>query len=138
MSRQIITRNGKPEFVVIPIEEWLQIEESLEERIDSEAVRAFLRNPEETFPDSVVAALLNDEHPVAVYRKHRELTQASLARAAGTSAVYLSQIERGQRRAGRKLTANLARALRVPPDLLEPTAIARPPRRRAARTTARR
>ena len=134
MSRQIITRNGKPEFVVIPIEEWRRIEATLEDRIDAAAVRAFLDHPTETFPDSVIAAILDGAHPVAAYRRYRGLTQAQLARAAGTSAVYLSQIERGGRRAGRTLLAKLAQALAVPVDLLDPI---QSPRRRAAGASAR-
>lgn len=119
MTRQIINQGGKPAFVVIPIDEWRRIEATLEDRIDARAVRAFLKTPAETFPDSVAAALLEGVHPVKALREHRHLTQAQLAKAAGTSAVYISQIERGGRRAGRKLLAKLAKALGVDRDLLE-------------------
>jgi PHD/YefM family antitoxin component YafN of YafNO toxin-antitoxin module len=44
MNKQIIKKGGKPAFVVIPIEEWRRIEATLEERADTAAVRAFLRN----------------------------------------------------------------------------------------------
>jgi hypothetical protein len=64
MSRQIITRGGKPAFVVIPIEEWRRIEATLEDRTDAAAVRAFLKNPTETFPDAVVSAILNGTSPL--------------------------------------------------------------------------
>ncbi len=119
MSKQIIKENGKPAFVVIPWKEWQRIESVLEDRADSEAVRAFLENPEESFPEDVVHALaIEREHPLKVFRSYRGLTQAALARAAGTSAVYLSQIERGRRSPGRKLLAKLARALDIDADLL--------------------
>jgi DNA-binding XRE family transcriptional regulator len=95
----------------------------LEDRVDAAALRAFLRNPTETFPDSVVAAILDGTHPVKALREHRRMTQTELAKAAGTRPVYLSQIERGQRRAGRKLRAKLGRALRVDSDLLRPEAV---------------
>lgn len=119
MSKQVITRNGKPAFVVIPIEEWHRIEATLEDRADAASVRAFLNDPTETFPDSVVAAILDGVHPLKALREHRGMTQAKLAKIAGTSSVYISQIERGRRRAGRKLRAKLAKALHVEPDLLE-------------------
>jgi len=119
MSRQIITQDGKPAFVVIPIEEWRRIEATLEDRADSAAVRAFLKSPTETFPDAVVAAIVGGTHPLKALRKHRGLTQAQLAKACATSAVYVSQIERGERRAGRKLLAKLGKALHVEPSLLE-------------------
>ena len=118
MSRQIITRDGKPAFVVVPIEEWRRIEETLEDRADAAAVRAFLANPAETFPDTVVAAILDGSHPLKALRKHRGMTQAQVAKACATSAIYISQIERGERHAGRKLRAKLGKALRVAPRLL--------------------
>jgi ribosome-binding protein aMBF1 (putative translation factor) len=119
VSKQIIRQGGKPAFVVVPIDEWRRIEAILEDRIDTAAVRDFLRNPSETFPDSVVSAILNGTTPVKAIREHRGLTQVQLARSTGTSAVYLSQIERGERRAGRKLMSKLAKALGVEPDLLD-------------------
>lgn len=118
MSRQIITQGGKPAFVVIPIEEWRRIEATLEDRTDAAAARSFLRNPTETFPDTVVAAILDGASPLKALREHRGLTQAGLAKACATSAVYISQIERGGRRAGRKLLAKLGKALNVDAGLL--------------------
>jgi ribosome-binding protein aMBF1 (putative translation factor) len=119
MSRQIITQGGKPAFVVIPIEEWRRIEATLEDRTDAAAVRTFLKNPTETFPDDVVSAILSGTSPLKALREHRGLTQAGLAKASTTSAVYISQIERGERRAGRKLLAKLGKALQVEAGLLE-------------------
>jgi DNA-binding XRE family transcriptional regulator len=119
MNRQIIKKDGKPAFVVIPIDEWRRIEATLEERADTAAVRAFLSNPSETFPDAVVAAILEGTHPTKAMREHRGMTQVELARAGGTSSVYISQIERGKRRPGRRLLAKLAQALGVASDLLE-------------------
>jgi transcriptional regulator with XRE-family HTH domain len=118
---QIINRNGKPAFAVIPIEEWNRIQEIIEDRADVAAVRAHQVNPGQSFPDAVLGTLLDGAHPVKVFREHRGLTQAELAKAAGTSAVYLSQIERGERPAGRKLLPRLAEALRVDIDMLEDT-----------------
>jgi DNA-binding XRE family transcriptional regulator len=119
MRRQIINQGGKPAFVVIPIEEWRRIEATLEDRADAAAVRAFLKRPTETFPDSVVAAILDGAHPLKALREHRGMTQSALAKASSTSAVYISQIERGERRAGRKLRVRLGKALRVEPALLD-------------------
>ena len=85
MNKQIIKKGGKPAFVVIPIEEWRRIEATLEDRADTVAVRAFLKNPTETFPDSVVAAILEGTHPVKAMREHRGMTQAKLAQAGGTT-----------------------------------------------------
>lgn len=121
MSRQVINQGGKPAFVVIPIDEWRRIEATLEDRIDAAAVRAFAENRGETFPDSVVASILDGAHPLKAMREYRSMTQAELAKSSGTSAVYISQIERGDRHAGRKLRTKLGKALRVEADLLECT-----------------
>jgi ribosome-binding protein aMBF1 (putative translation factor) len=88
------------------------------DRADAATVRTFLKNPTETFPDTVVAAILDGAHPVKAMREHRGMTQAELAKLARTSAVYVSQIDRGRRRSGRRLLAKLGGALGVPPDLL--------------------
>lgn len=119
MKRQIISQDGKPAFVVIPIDEWRQIESKLEDRGDAAAVRAFLKEPTETFPDAVVASILDGAHPIKAFREHRGMTQAQLASKAGTTAVYISQIERGDRRAGRKLRGKIGVALAVSAGLLE-------------------
>jgi ribosome-binding protein aMBF1 (putative translation factor) len=119
MSKQLITQGGKPAFIVIPIEEWRRIEATLEDRADTAAMRAFLKSPTETFPDAMVAAILDGTHPLKALREHRGLTQAELAKDCRTSAVYLSQIERGDRRAGRKLLEKLGKALSVEANLLE-------------------
>lgn len=81
-------------------------------------MRAFLKNPTETFSDAVVSAILAGTHPLKALREHRGLTQAELAKACATSAVYISQIERGERRAGRKLLAKLSTTLHVEAGLL--------------------
>jgi DNA-binding XRE family transcriptional regulator len=119
VKHQVIRRNGKPAFVVIPIEEWRQIEATIEDRIDIAAARASLSGDDETFPDSVVASIIEGVHPIKAFREYREMTQAQLAAKVGTSAMYVSQLERGGRRAGRKLRAKIGSALRVNADLLE-------------------
>jgi DNA-binding XRE family transcriptional regulator len=117
-GRQIIMRNGRPVAVVVPIAGWQRIEAALEDRADAAALLAYLDQPGEAFPDAVLAAILDGTPPIKALREHRGLTQARLARAAGTSPVYISQIERGQREAGRALVRKLAKALKVAPELL--------------------
>ena len=43
MKRQIISQDGKPAFVVIPIDQWRQIESTLEDRGELSFVRSALR-----------------------------------------------------------------------------------------------
>jgi DNA-binding XRE family transcriptional regulator len=121
MTKQIIKQNGKPAFVVVPFDEWLRIEEILEDRADAAAVRAYWDNPDvEGFPEEVVRALAVDRiNPIKVFREYRGMTQVELAGEAQLSAMYLSQIERGERTPGRKALGKLATALRVDVDMLE-------------------
>jgi DNA-binding XRE family transcriptional regulator len=120
MTKQIIRQNGKPAFVVVPFKEWQRIEEILEDRADAAAVRAYWENPdEEGFPDDIVGKLLDGVNPIKVFREYRGMTQAELAGKAELSSMYLSQLERGERRPGRKALGKLAAALRVDVDMLE-------------------
>ena len=133
MKRQIIKQDGKPAFVVIPIDEWRRIEATLEDRADAAAVRAFQESPSETFPDSVVATILEGAHPIKAFREYRGMTQAQLAVKVGTSAVYVSQLERGDRRAGRKLQGKIGAALGVDANLLDRDTERRSPLRKRTR-----
>ena len=96
------------------------VEEALESLEDTAALAALESARAEDdgvrIPGEAVTAMIVDGvHPLKAIRKSRHMTQKQLAEMAGTSAVYLSQIERGQRHAGRKLQVRLAKALRVTP-----------------------
>ena len=68
---------------------------------------------EESFPLEVADRLIAGESPLKVFREYRGLTQSALAKNAGTSAAYLSQIETGRRTGSVKLLRRLADALGV-------------------------
>jgi DNA-binding XRE family transcriptional regulator len=114
---QIILREGKPEYAVLPYEEYVQLVEQaelLEDIRDYDVLKAALdRGEEEVVPAEVVNALLEGENPVRVWREHRGLTQQELADAAGISKPYLSQIETGKRTGSAEVLGALARALGV-------------------------
>jgi DNA-binding XRE family transcriptional regulator len=62
------------------------------------------------------------EHPVRVWREHRGLTVGALARDAGITQSYVSEIEHGRKCGSVRALAALAKALRVDiEDLLAPT-----------------
>ncbi len=54
MKRQVITQDGTPAFVVIPIEEWRRIEATLEDRADAASVPAFVKHPTKAFPEDLL------------------------------------------------------------------------------------
>jgi len=119
---QVIEKDGVPAFVVLPIELWERVRESVEDAEDIAELERFDREDDGTrVPIEVVRATLQDgRHPVRAWREHRAMTQEQLATAARISVPYLSQIEAGKR-VGTVVTLRaIARALSVSVDMLLP------------------
>ncbi|OGT89037.1 MAG: XRE family transcriptional regulator [Gammaproteobacteria bacterium RIFOXYA12_FULL_61_12] len=119
MSAQIIEQSGKPEYAVVPWDEWQAIMERLEELqdiVDADAAKAAIRGGEETFPAELVDRLLSGENKVRVWREYRGLTAARLAELAGVTPAAISQIESGKRGLSVDLLKKLAEALRLDLD----------------------
>ena len=98
MSVQVIEKDGKPEWVVIPYEEYERLVEEAEMLQDVRAydeAKKAIAVGEELIPSEVTYAILDGINPVRVWREHRGLTQQQLAKAVGISVPYLSQIESG-------------------------------------------
>ena len=117
---QLIERDGKPEWAVLPYEEYLKLleqAEMLEDIRDYDAAKAALENGEdELIPAEVVYAILDGENPIKVWREYRGLTQQQLADTAGISKPYLSQIETGKRKGATEILSAIAKALDVSLD----------------------
>lgn len=123
MNVQTITRDGKPEYVVLPWADYQALVEAAEEVLDSKLLSDFRQKltsgEEEMVPSEVVDDLLAGAHPVKVWREYRGLTQDVLAAQAGISKAYLSQIETGKRTGAIKTLQTLARTLGVTVDDLQ-------------------
>lgn len=114
MSVQVIERDGKPEWAVIPYEEYERLVEEAEMLQDVRAydeAKKAIAEGEELVPSEVTYAILDGVNPVRVWREHRGLTQQQLAEAAGISVPYLSQIESGRRRGSAEVLAAIAKEL---------------------------
>lgn len=103
MNVQVISREGEPEYAVLP---WAQYQALLKAAgltakvaADNTAVKA----PAQTAELSQMRAL----------REGLNLSLEQLARAVGISPLYLEQIENGQREAGEPILRPLARALGI-------------------------
>lgn len=120
MNIQIIERDGKPEWAVIPYEVYLQLTEEaemLQDIRDYDAARATVeRGEEELIPSDVVYAILDGENPIKVWREYRKLTQQQLAEAVGISTPYLSQIETSKRTGTTEVLTTIAKVLKVSLD----------------------
>ena len=117
---QIIERDGKPEWAILPYEDYLRLieeAEMLEDIRDYDAAKAALEKGEdELIPSEVVFAIIEGENPIKVWREYRGLTQQQLANAAGISKPYLSQIETGKRKGTADILSAIAKALDVSLD----------------------
>lgn len=101
MSVQIIEKNGKPEWAVIPFSEYKKLQEALEDSEDikdiEESVLAIQEGKEMTVPGEVTFAILDGVSPIRAWRKHKQIKMNELAKKVGISSAYLSQIENGKR-----------------------------------------
>ncbi len=117
---QLIVRDGKPEWAVLPYDMYLRLVEEaemLQDVRDYDAAKAALESGEEELvPGEVVFALLDGENPIKVWRNYRGLTQVELAREAGISVPYLSQIETNKRTGTTEVLRAIAKALKLTLD----------------------
>jgi DNA-binding XRE family transcriptional regulator len=120
MNQQIITTPKGERMVVLPEAEYVRLLEALEDIEDRNAVRQFKERlaagDEELLSAAMVDAILEGESRVRVWREHRGLTAAALAKAAGIASPYLSQIETGKREGTVETYRKLAIALGITLD----------------------
>ena len=116
MNVQIIEKNGRPEWAVLPYEEFKELIHAVEELEDAhlyDEAKQRIAAGEELIPSEVTFAILDGENPIRVWRKHRKLTLQRLAAEAGISKPYLSQLESGKRTGSTDVLHRLANALNI-------------------------
>ena len=121
MNVQIIEKDGKPDYAILPYAEYQGLLDRLEDKEDREDIAAYRSGQEEVFPSEVVDALLDGENPIKAYRKFRGVTQQGLADAIGKSKVYIAKLEArtGDTRSGTvEVISAIAEVLRVDIDQL--------------------
>jgi DNA-binding XRE family transcriptional regulator len=119
MTAQVIQKDGKPEWAVIPYEEYrrlLEASEMLRDIAAYDAAKDEVSAGEPLIPAEVAYALAEGESPIRAWREYRELTQRQLARVAEISVPYLSQLESGKRTGSAEVLAAIARGLDVSLD----------------------
>lgn len=121
MSAQIIEREGKPEYAVLPYDEYLKLLELAEDAQDieeaREATRELERGDDEAISAEIVERLVSgDEHPLKIWREYRGMTQEALGSAAGVGKSYISQIEAGNKSGSARVLKTLAETLEVDMD----------------------
>ncbi len=122
MSVQILERDGRPAFVVMPFEEYQELLQALEDAHDAALIEEFHRRlvsgEEETFPIELVDRILSGENPIRVFRAYRALTLKQLADACGVTTSHISQVERNKRSMSTEVLKKMAKALGVEADVL--------------------
>ena len=96
---QIIKKDGYPQYVVLPIENYREIISLLDDTEDCSAIDQALIEDKagETVPSEAANAILNGVPPLRAWRQCRGFTLDSLAERVGVSKGYLSQIENGRK-----------------------------------------
>ena len=119
MSVQVIKKNGKPEWAVVPYEDYqrlLEEAEMLQDIREYDEAKLSIAKGEELIPSEVTYAILDGKNPIRVWREYRGMTQQKVAEKAGISKPYLSQLESGQRKGTTEVLRAVAKALNVSLD----------------------
>lgn len=122
MNVQIIKKNGKPEWVVLPYKDFKKIQEMLEDIEDIKDIEKYLKsvedNAEDVIPSEVTFAIIDSTHPIRAWRKYKNIKMNQLAKKVGISGAYLSQIENGKRNPTIETLKAIASALEVELEVL--------------------
>ena len=122
MSVQIIEKNGKPEWAVIPYKEYQRIYSNQEDAEDIKDIEANITAIEEgseiAIPGEITFAVLDGISPIRAWRKYRHIKMNELAQKAGISPAYLSQIENGKRNPTIDTLKAIARELNLEVEIL--------------------
>ena len=118
--------DGERLFAVVPADRFENMTEAEEELADIaafDAAKARIAAGERLIPGEIVRRIdVEGENPVRVWRQHRGLKANELARRAGVSHGYLSEIENGKKDGSFKTISAIAKALDIDIDDLVPSA----------------
>jgi len=121
---QFIKTNGGEELAVLPKSEYERLaalatdEDVGTARLVRKARAAVADGNEVLLPKAVVDRLAAGKNPIRTLREWRDLAQLEIASRADISQSYLSDLEKGRRRGTAEALARIARALKVPLELL--------------------
>ena len=122
MNVQIIEKNGKPEWAVIPFNEYQKLYEAHEDAEDirdiEENLKAIQEGKEMTVPGEVTFAILEGTNPIRAWRKYKKIKMNELAKKVKISSAYLSQIENNKRNPTIETLKEIARALNLEIEML--------------------
>ena len=122
MNVQIIEKNGKPEWAVIPYKEYEKLQEAIEDAEDvkdiEQSLKAMQDGDEIAIPAEVTFAILEGTNAVRAWREYKKITMKELAGKVGISPAYLSQIENNRRNPTIDTLRAISRELEIDIDML--------------------
>ena len=122
MKAQIIEKKGKPEWAIIPFNEYKKIREILEDSEDirdiTENMKAIEEKKEIAIPGDVTFAIIDGKTPIRSWREYKNIKIKDLAKDIGISSSYLSQIEHKKRNPTIDTLKALAQALDLDIEML--------------------
>lgn len=122
MNVQIIQKNGKPEWAVIPFSDYEKLQEALEDAQDikdiEENLTAIQEGKEIAIPGEITFAILDGISLIRAWREHRQIKMNALAKRIGISASYLSQIENRKRNPTVDTLKAIAKELNIEIEML--------------------
>jgi DNA-binding XRE family transcriptional regulator len=105
-----------PDHILVRRTEIERLTRRLEDLEDRRAVDAATVGRGDFLPEDLVRRLIAGEHPLRVWRNHRDMTLDHLAKAAGVGKAYLSQIENGHKNGSVRVLRACGHALDVDLD----------------------
>ena len=122
MNAQIIEKNGRPEWAVIPYAEYQKLNDAYEDAEDivdiEKNLRAIKNGDEIAIPSEITFAILEGLSPIRVWRKYKKIKMNELAKNVGISSAYLSQIENKKRNPTIDTLKEIAQALELDIEVL--------------------
>lgn len=113
--------DGDALYALVPMAQYERMKRAADDIADIKAsADALLGDRVSLIPAEVVHRIADGENPVRVWREHRGLKGVELARAAGISPAYLSEIETGKKDGTFRTMTQIGHCLQVPLDDLAP------------------
>lgn len=122
IHQRVMGSDGAPLFVLVPVTEYETLQKLKGIASELTQARAVLAERLGGTPAKVAHRIADGENPVRVWREFRGLKAVELARTAGISPAYLSEIETGKKDGTFRTMAAVARVLDVSLDDLAPPA----------------
>ncbi len=115
MTAKFIETPGGERLAILPAEEYETMRDAL---IHQSAMSDYRAGRKEALNLDEVRTLLAAATPLAFWRAKRGMTQAALAKAAGTTQPHVADLESGKHGGSLEIMARIAKALNIAVDSL--------------------